>query len=271
VWRARHPVWGDVAVRLPALAVESTPNDPHVDTGELLRHEALVYSTLPASGIPVPRLYDLRHYEVDVLISEYVTTDGGGFNPLDLGGILARLHAAPVPAGVAPARSAAAFPTTIAERVTRRWSVLRDLTPGGLATLPPADTLASMIPESAATSLLHLDVRAPNVLAAGGRIGALVDWSNSMVGDPVLELARAFLYSLLPDNGIEYLFLMAGYQQVRPLPRCSDACWSLYHLDAAVMLAIVFTCEAPDPARARVMVDRANRYAQSVRWHAGRT
>ena len=35
VWRARHPVWGDEAVRLPALAVESNANDPRVDTGEL--------------------------------------------------------------------------------------------------------------------------------------------------------------------------------------------------------------------------------------------
>lgn len=264
MWRARHPVWGDVAVRLPALAVESTPNDPRVDTGELLRHEALAYSAFAASGVPVPRLYDLRHYEVDVLISEYVTTDGSGFSSADLGEIIARLHAAPVPAGVAPARSAAAFRTTIAERVTRRWSVLRDLTPG-LGTLPPASTLASMIPDSAATSLLHLDVRAPNVLAADGRVSALVDWTNSMVGDPALELARAELYALLPDNGMDYLLFMAGYRRVRPLPRCSDACWSLYHLDAAVMLGIVFSCEAPDPGRARVMLDRANRFATALR------
>lgn len=259
----RHPQWGDVAVRLPARAIESNANDPRVDTGELLRHEALAYSVLAASDVPVPALYDLRHYDVDVLICEYVESDGAGCGSADLGEIIARLHAAPIPAGLAPERSSRMFRATIAERVARRWSALRDLTPG-LGALPAAGKLAALIPEPGAGSLLHLDVRAPNVLAAGGRVKALIDWTNSIVGDPALELARTVAYTLLPENGIDHEQFVAGYRRVRPLPERSAACWNLYHLDVAVMLAIVFTCEAPDAGRASLMLTRARHHAEQL-------
>ncbi|GAA1952163.1 phosphotransferase family protein [Kitasatospora viridis] len=262
VWRMRHPRWGDVALRLPAQAVESNPNDPYVDTAELLRHEALLYAALPASGIPLPRFHDLRHYEIDVLVCEYVATDGSACDSAELGEIVARLHEAPVPTGISPARSAGAFPGTIAERVARRYEVLRELAPD-LDALVAADTLAAAIPATGAGSLLHLDVRASNVLTVDGRVRALIDWSNSMVGDPALELARIEANALFPENGIDFPEFQRGYRSVRPLPERSDACWSLYRLDAAVMLGIVFTCEAPDAERGRLMLDQVRTLAMA--------
>ncbi|MYT77474.1 MULTISPECIES: phosphotransferase [unclassified Streptomyces] len=262
VWRMRHQQWGEVALRLPAQAVESNPNDPLVDTAELLRHEALVYMALGGRGIPLPRLYDLRHYEVDVLVSEYVATDGSAWSSEELGRIVAGLHEAPVPVGIAPERSEDMFRGTIAERVSRRHSVLRDLAPE-LEPLPGVDMLAAAVPEFGAGSLLHMDVRAANVLSTGGRVSAVIDWSNSMVGDPALELARIETNAMFPENGIDHPEFLQGYRSVRPLPERSDACRSLYRLDAAVMLSIVFTCEAPDAERGRLMLDQVRDLAKA--------
>jgi aminoglycoside phosphotransferase (APT) family kinase protein len=105
------------------------------------------------------------------------------------------------------------------------------------------------VPDGAASSLLHLDLRAANLLVRRGGIRAVIDWSNSMVGDPALELARTAEYARLAENGLDYADFVRGYTTVRPHPVRSAACWELYRLDAAAMLAVVFNSEAPDPVR----------------------
>jgi hypothetical protein len=120
VWHATHPRWGAVALRVPARAIDSNPNDPHVVTAELLRHQAEMYRSLRPLGVPVPRVFDILHYDVDVLVCEYVSADGSAYRSAELGEIVARLHALPV-----PAPAAAGFASTIVERVDRRWGVLR--------------------------------------------------------------------------------------------------------------------------------------------------
>ncbi|MFI2190302.1 phosphotransferase family protein [Streptomyces sioyaensis] len=263
VWRMRHPQWGEVALRVPAQAIDSNANDPYVETAELLHHEALVYRHLGLLGIPVPQVFAVRHYDVHVMVCEYVPADGTSFRSEELGEVLARLHGLPPPTGITPARDAPAFRESIAERVARRWSVLRhsDRTlPAG----PAPDDLRLVIPEDDIGSLLHLDVRAANTIVRDGRVRALVDWSNSMVGDPALELARVAENARIPDNGIDYEALLRGYTSVRPLPERTEKCWTLYRLDAAIMLAVVFTSEAPDPAWGPRMLQRVHDLAE--RW-----
>lgn len=266
VWRMSHPRWGDVAVRVPARPVDSNANDPHVETAELLRHEAQVYRHLRPLGIPVPEVFDVLHYDVDILVCEYVATDGSLLESGELGGILARLHGLPPPSPLSPNRRAAAFRDTVAERVARRWSVLRQYDPD-LPDSPGFDALAAVVPEESAAGLLHLDVRSANTLVRAGRVRALVDWSNSMVGDPALELARVAENARLPDNRIDYAALLRGYTAVRPVPERTEKCWTLYRLDAAVMLALVFTSEAPDPVWGPRMLRRVHTLAREWQSH----
>jgi aminoglycoside phosphotransferase (APT) family kinase protein len=247
VWRMRHPEWGEVAVRLPVSEETSNANDPEVDTAALHRHEASVYAYLAGTDIPVPRSYALLRFEVDVSVSEYIGNDGSTFDSVELGATLARLHALPPMPNIAPSRAADAFRGTVIERLTRRWEVLRGFDPA-LPPPPPVADLAAVLP-AAATSLLHLDVRAENVLCRDGKIRALIDWTNSLIGDPAFELARAEQYARYPDNGLDLPALLRGYASVRPLPARSRRCTTLYQLDAAVMLAVVFNAEDPDPRR----------------------
>jgi hypothetical protein len=88
----------------------------------------------------------------------------------------------------------------------------------------------------------HLDVRAPNLRCSGGTVRAMLDWSNALIGDPALELGRLAEYALLPDNGFCYEAILAGYQA--PVAADSAAFW-IYRLDAAVMLALLFSSELP--------------------------
>lgn len=247
VWHMRHPEWGEVAVRLPASEQPGTANDPEADAAALHRHEAAVYAYLAGTDIPVPRSYALLHFEVDVAVSEYIENDGSGFDSAELGRLLARLHALPPMPGIAPFRAADAFRTTVVERLARRWRLLCELDPA-LPAPPPATELAAVVP-AAATSLLHLDVRAENVLCRDGKIKALIDWTNALIGDPAFELARAEQYARYPENGLDLQELQRGYASVRPLPERSPRCATLYRLDAAVMLAVVFNAETPDPLR----------------------
>jgi aminoglycoside phosphotransferase (APT) family kinase protein len=265
VWRMRHPQWGEVAVRLPGADDMSNDNDPHVDPSMLLRHEAAVYEYLADSAVPVPRSYAVVHGEFDVSVSEFIHTDAGTpeLDCFALGMLLARLHALPPMPRIAPGRAAAVFAPTIAERVARRWSVLRRID-ASLPGPPSAQQLAAVIPADAATSLIHLDVRAPNLLLRDGKIRALIDWTNSMIGDPGLELARVEHYAAYPENGIDLPALLRGYATVRPLPEPTQPLATLYRLDAAVMLAVLFNREVSDPVRGPAALAVARRVIE--RW-----
>lgn len=262
VWRAHHPIWGQVVLRAARRRFDSNDNDPIVDTGELLRREAGLARVLAATAIPVPTHVDLLHEEVDVAISEFIPTDDTSCSCVELGALTARLHNLGTADGLQIREdSTHVFRTTISERLSHRWSVLRAIEPA-LPKLPSPSELSALVPEGTAANLLHLDLRAANLLVRDGEIRALIDWSNSMVGDPALELARVAEYARLPENGIDYADFLHGYSTVRPLPVRSTACWELYRLDAAAMLAVVFNSESPEPVRGPEMLQWLIRRAQ---------
>jgi hypothetical protein len=92
----------------------------------------------------------------------------------------------------------------------------------------------------------------PTIRCQATGIAALLDWSNALCGDPVLELARLEEYARMPENGIDPDAVRAGYAAVHELPDLNTPTALLYRLDAAVMLALVFLSEAPDPKRGPV-------------------
>jgi hypothetical protein len=49
-----------------------------------------------------------------------------------------------------------------------------------------------------------------------------------------------------------------------PVPEVPDHVETMFRLDAAVMLALVFLDEAPDPCQALRMIDRAHTLAASL-------
>lgn len=53
--------------------------------------------------------------------------------------------------------------------------------------------------QDAAVSLLHMDLRASNLCVQDGRVAAIIDVANAIVGDPWLELGRLRSYGSLTE------------------------------------------------------------------------
>jgi aminoglycoside phosphotransferase (APT) family kinase protein len=86
-----------------------------------------------------------------------------------------------------------------------------------------------------------MDMRPANVLTRDGHIVAVIDWSNALIGDPALELARIAEYGYLDAE------FYAGYGMTDGFAHVPRSVELLYRLDTAVMLAVVFLSESPDP------------------------
>jgi aminoglycoside phosphotransferase (APT) family kinase protein len=261
VFEATAPDRSKVVLRTPVGGrFQSTANDPHVDTRSLLRWEYAVTRHLDGLGFPVATPRDLVLGDPDVLISDFVTDDGRGADQAALGALLRRLHHAPLPplppAAADDRPTARLLPRRIADRFAGLAGFVERLPPA-----PPVEQLTAVLASRPAGRLVHLDVRASNLRSAGGAVRGLLDWSNALVGDPALELGRLAEYALLPDNGLDYEAVLAGYGD--PVPVDSAAFW-IYRLDAAVMLALLFHTEVPHAGLGPHLVDRLREVHQRL-------
>lgn len=253
VFEATAPDGSRVVLRTPVGGrFQSTPNDRHIDTRSLLRWEYAVTRHLGRLGFPVAAPRELVLGEPDVLLADFVADDGRGADQVALGALLLRLHRSPPPP--MPPVAAYGLPATrlLPRRIADRFAGLGEL----VATLPPAPPpgqLTAVLASRPAGRLLHLDVRASNLRCSGGAIRGLLDWSNALIGDPAMELGRLAEYALLPENGVDYEAVLAGYGE--PVPVDSAAFW-IYRLDAAVMLALLFNSEASAAGHGPYAVDR---------------
>lgn len=253
VFQATTPGGAGVVLRTPVGArFGSNLNDPRVDTRRLLRWEDAVARHLDGLGFPVAKPHSLVLGQPDVLVSEFVPDDGRGADQRRLGAVLRRLHRLPPPRRRPVAEEGATVTELLPTRIIRRWTALAGLVPD----LPPPPAYRDMIAALAnrpMNRLVHLDVRAANLRCVGGEVRGLLDWSNALIADPLLELARLAEFARLPDNGLDLTEVLAGYgvPEVRDLP----AAW-VYRLDAAVMLAVVFVSEAPDAELGPCAVER---------------
>jgi len=86
----------------------------------------------------------------------------------------------------------------------------------------------------------------------------------ALIADPLVELARLVEYARYPENEIDAAALRAGYQTVREAPPLNAPAMLVCRLDTAVMLALVFLSEAPDPKRATRAAEHARDLAERV-------
>lgn len=171
------------ATRGPALLRVFAPDE----TGVAARETAVMVHAR-ALGLPVPEVYAARKIgEAPVMVLEWYP--GGSLDRVmrrrpwqsavlgsEAGWLMARLHGAPAPSGLALARDwphPTAFPPALRERLR-------------------ADDVR-------ADALVHLDFHPLNlVLGSDGEL-ALIDWTNARAGDPRFDLARSLvLFALLP-------------------------------------------------------------------------
>ncbi len=252
VFRAESRAFGPIAIRTPMKRWITDDNDPCMDSRDLLRQEAALASHVVSFGVPVPKVHALVIEDdgLDFLVSEYIAHGGTAYDSRRLGELIRLIHDCPPSDIRLVAQTDASVEETIALRLHRRLRVVeaasgRQLNPPSLDEF--RTTLRGLGDKR---SLLHMDLRPDNILTRGGKIVGVVDWDNALLGHPALELARMAEYGVLNRD---FLGGYGGLDWEVELPPSLNL---LLRLDAAVMLAVVFSSEAPDSQRAESAVER---------------
>lgn len=243
---------GPIAIKVPRDRIFSNANDAYIDSRVLLDQEFAIMRHLQQQGItqiPTP-ISDLEAAGFGALVMSYVPNDDSTPDEYKLGQLLARIHTSDPPKLSLSAQEGHEIPELIDTRLRRRWQELLVFVPD-LGALPAKGALATALKSITATKqLLHMDFRHANLCTQNGEVLAVVDWSNALLGHPALELARA---SETGETGQRFL---DGYASITPLPSVSQTIDTIFRLDTATMLALVFLSEAPDPLRAPKAIAR---------------
>ncbi|MGV9264899.1 phosphotransferase family protein [Kitasatospora sp. NPDC003701] len=269
VYRALDRDGRPVALRLAHRRFDANANDPHVDTRTLLSQEYALGRHLAAHGFPVAEPLELLLSPApdapDVLLSRYVPDDGSELDCFALGGLLGRLHRLPPPPGLVPVASEGLTTRqVIVARIRRRWTEVGRLVADWPD--PPDLAVAARHLDTVTTAgLVHLDVRSANIRRRDGATAALLDWSNALLADATLEFGRLTEYARYPENQLDLAALRAGYgREQEPPPDGGAGPGLVCRLDAALMLALVFLSESPDPSRGPAAADHARELAGAL-------
>jgi aminoglycoside phosphotransferase (APT) family kinase protein len=260
VYRGESAALGPVAIRVPHTRWLNSGNEDQVDMRLLLRQDCELSRHLRSHGLPVPEVFVLHASGAgpDFTIAQYVESDDSELAEREFGGLIRAIHEIPVPElDLVGMESHDDADQLLAERIGDRLKNLAAVTGLGAGFPDIRAVLAADRDAGLPRRLLHMDLRPENILVRSGRPAAILDWSNALIGDPALDLARAAEYgSLTPAALAGYgdagTFTMAPLGSLTSLsPR-----QAVYQLDTAVMLSHVFLDDAPDEAKARHYVER---------------
>ena len=263
VYRGESAALGPVAIRVPHTRWLNSGNEDQVDTRPLLRQDFDLSRHLRAHGLPVPEVFVLHASDTgpDFTIARYVESDDSQLADREFGRLIRAIHEIPVPElDLVCMESHEDADQLLAERIGDRLKNLAAVTDLGAGLPDIGAVLAADRDAALPRRLLHMDLRRENILVRSGRPVAILDWSNALIGDPALDLARTAEYGSLTPAAL------AGYGDPGPftmVPLASLASLGLlsprqavYRLDTTVMLSHVFLDDAPDEAKARHYVER---------------
>jgi fructosamine-3-kinase len=248
-------------IKVPKDKVFSNVNDAHIDSKALLDQEFALIRHVKAEGIkqvPEP-IGDIEVEGFGALIMSFIPSDDSKPDEFELGKLLASIHSIKTPSIELSAQESSEIPELIADRLHRRWKELDGL----VENLPALEDRNAIVEKLASTrsvkSLLHMDFRHANFRMDNGKVTALLDWSNSLIGHPAVELARV---AETGETGEEFL---RGYASVKDLPDISLLVETIFRLDTATMLSLVFLSEDPDPERGLIAVNRVLELHKALR------
>ncbi|KAI1029295.1 hypothetical protein LB504_010841 [Fusarium proliferatum] len=263
VYKARSPAYRPVVLRVPRVKVYQNANDPNTNASDLIQQEMMIYKLLESSSVPVPKAY--KYLEKDgypAMLCEYVDDDGTEITSKEMGRVAAMIHSTPLSG---PALKTVALETedvfsTIEQRLKRRFSVLSQTIPEASSWVTNWDLIHNILQglRRFPSSLLHMDFRDVNLRHKDGRISAVIDWTNALVGPAAIDLFRTLEFSKLDETFVK------GYTEIANWPDITAQEECLLRLDAALVLALVFTSEAPDAERAEVAVARVKELSKSL-------
>lgn len=255
VCRADSEQWGWIAIRIPRTRFIYNENDETVDSRNLLKLELFISRYMRKYSIPVPEVYHLHiDDKIDFLVSSFIENDQSKPNSVEMGKLVASIHQVPL-IHIPYTIDNTPFQQSLVNRILRRSAVIRKHS-GITVRLPNLHDLKRSLKNVSRMSILHMDIRPDNLLTYNNQMMGIVDWSNVLIGDPALEIARIAEYGLLTEEFLE------GYGS-SPLKEIPPVLEWIYRMDTAVMLAIVFLSEAPDPNQAKKQLNRVEELNQS--------
>jgi hypothetical protein len=263
-WSAKH---GQVALRVPKCLVYHNVNDPSIESRDLVRQELQVYELLQKArlAVSVPKPFEyLECAEYPAMLCEYIEDDGSEASSAEMGRISALIHKTSVPDGwIKPklvAQEGIETVDALVQRIERRFQELIAKEPGAVAWAVerPALQRAAHGLRQHSPSILHMDFRSVNLRVRNGRIIGVIDWSNALVGPAAVDYFR-----IMEIGGVDNAFV-TGYRQIRAPPLVKFEEEIFLRLDAALMLALVFVSEEPDPERRPGAVRRVKELAEAL-------
>jgi aminoglycoside phosphotransferase (APT) family kinase protein len=255
-WRAGLDYWADLAcrgddiigvVRAPRQEILTTSFEGTVDFGAVLAKEVAVLRLLAQQSVPAPAVISWRRRGdedgLSWMLCEYVEhEDGAELTPRlhrQLGQLASAIHAIrPRDPELDREQQWAPF---VLGRLRERLAAARPYAEG-LPTNRVLERAAEVVGArgDSAVSLLHQDLRAANLCVRDGRIAAVIDVANAIVGDPLFELARIRSYGLLTPE------FCAGYGIGQKELSHWRGLLDIYEVDTAAMLTAVAVEEAGD-------------------------
>ncbi|KAJ6785811.1 hypothetical protein PWT90_05436 [Aphanocladium album] len=277
VYKATSPTEGPVVIRIPKFKIFQNANDPNNDARDLVRQEAAIFRLLQETTVPVPKF--LSYHEINeshgfhglvgfpAMLCEYVPEEEALADDAALGRMGALIHTTPVPADwdvklvAMEGCTSGQFAELFLKRINRRFETLGRLEPQTKGWAPDAGTLLQVAEplQRFAPTLLHMDLRHVNVRMKDGKVAAVFDWTNALLAPPVVDVYRSLEWGAQREPFLE------GYRSVRELGEVSEREEAFLRLDAALVLALVFVSEAPDPEKKVGALRRVQEHCEVLR------
>ncbi|CAF3530450.1 hypothetical protein FGSG_07535 [Fusarium graminearum PH-1] len=263
VYKATSPTYGSVVLKVPRVKVYQNANDFNVEAKDLIQQEIQIYRLLQDGPVPVPKPY--KYLEQDgypAMLCEYVDDDGTDITFEEMGRVAALIHSTPLsdPVFKTVASETSDVFSTMEQRMKRRFSVLSKTVTEAPSWIQDWNYINAILNglQRFPSSLLHMDFRDVNLRHSQGRISAVIDWTNALIGPAAIDIYRTLEFSELGED------FAKGYSEMSTFPEVSAQEECLLRLDAALVLALVFTSEAPDPVRGAAAVARVKELSESL-------
>ncbi|MFJ8063666.1 aminoglycoside phosphotransferase family protein [Psychrobacillus sp. NPDC096426] len=260
VFLVKEKNFGMLAIRTPWRTEENT-NDINLSGIISLKKEATISEHCHKYNIPVPKVHRLYlDEEINFLVTDFVSGDAQEIPSYDVGQLTSKIHKVPLNNLSIIDQNERTLSNIISNRITERVHLLSNLINNSII-IPDSEEMEAIL-NTAQTkdSLLHLDVRPPNIIGENGVIKGIIDWDNAFIGNPIMELMRISESQEL----IEEEFLK-GYKNVDIIINTDEVIQSIYRLDTALMLSILFTTLINDSAKRDYYLNRVHFLSRKIK------
>ncbi|MEI5905553.1 aminoglycoside phosphotransferase family protein [Bacillus spongiae] len=232
VFKAKTEEWGEVVIRVPWIK--------NNESRKGLQKEYMLSNHCAKQGIPIPSIFLFYQSEqVDFLVQRFVSGELPEMAEGKMGELVNQLHHIEIVSNHEILyEDCHAF---LSERIVKNNNLA--MRKGNIhIPLPSVEELYAIFQSFPLKKrFLHMDIRKENMIYDADQIVALFDWTNAIMGDPVLELMRIDEYGLLNEDFIN------GYQNFeREMARVPTIVQLLYRYHTVAMLTNLFCFELKD-------------------------